>query len=379
MRVTPNGVQLRERTPSTPACLDADHFAQTCENCWTVQALTSASQWHPVSERVQVRIDSNDSDTTCRVEIRRRMNANNTQPEVIWSEPWTVPRYSTTELYKAHRDNRDIDTTWVDITPDVQISEGHTFPHGILVRRATGCEDLPWTTPTFLPETHWRWSNLLPDGSLQFRCWRTREEENGWGNYRIEVRQRVGRKPVLAVEPVWSGSKSGNHAARSNGYTLELLREPRGYSYHRSVTGVRVIDSNGRPCNILTTNRWVLAAPDLLVNASSQGSFCWKNATSEVKTTLWSMPEERLLRRREWTLLSDTVRAKLARGRRGVRVETLRSSPVRRHRWSRQSWWLPCGTKSFGTMHHLTDTIRVTFRPDQMAEIQCVAPVILDQ
>lgn len=384
MRVTPNGVQLRERTPITPACLEGDHFVQTCENCWTVRVLNPASQWHPVTERVQVRIDSNDSTTTCRTEIRRRMNVNEVQPEAIWSEPWAAPKYSTTEFYKAHHDNRNIDTTWVNVAPDVQVSDGHTFPRGVLVRQATGREDAPWTTPRFLPETHWRWVNLIPDGSMQLRCWRTHVEESGSGNYRIEVRQQAGRKPVLVAEPTWGKSKSGHfmeHTEHSNGYSLTLFRDRNRWYGYRGVEGLKVVTPQGKTIEILDTGRDIQVTPDLLVHPSYQGYFSWRHAISEpeAESTMWTMPEERLLRYREWTMLSDTVRAKLAQDHRGVRVEIILDTPVRRHWWSRPSLWGPCDTKSFGTMHHLGDTTRVTFRHDQVAEIQHIVPATLDQ
>jgi|GEM_PF-3193435 len=379
MRVTPNGVQLRERTPSTIACMSEDHFVQDCENCWTVQVLHPASQWHPISERVQIRIDSTNG-VTCRIEIRRRVNTNTVLPETVWSEPWQVPDYTSTDFYKTHRDDRDIDTTWVDVASDVQISTGHTFPRGILVRQATGRENSPWTTPAFLPATHWGWADLLPDGSIQFRCWNTREEERAFGRYRVEVRQQIERKPSFAVEPTWSQSKGsyGERATTTNGYTLAFTYQTHSYSYRRSITGLRVTDPFGRSHDILVTDRWVRAAPDLLINASFQGSFSWKNATSENETIRWSSPEERLLRTSEWTMLNDTVRARVTRGHRGVMVETLRSAPVRPHWWSRQSWWQSSGNLSFGTTHHLGDTLRVAFRPDQVAEIQVVTSTISD-
>ncbi len=389
VRVTENGMQLRERTPSTLACTTLGHFAETCDDCWTVCSLEPSDRWHSVTSRVQVRIgDSSDNASSVRrIEVRRRMCAGVDQSEAVWSEPWPLQKYTTTELYKTHRDDRDIDTTWVDATPmgDVQVSEGHTFPRGILVRRATGREDAPWTTPTFLPETHWRWSDLLPDGSLQFRCWRTSEEERGWGNYRIEIRQHVGRNPVLAVEPVWGERKSGYGEGRphsTNGYTVELLREPYRYrSNIRSVMGVQVVDPYGVTRDILVTDRYVRAAPDLLVNASSQGSFTWRNGTPEpeTETIVWSMPGQRTLRTREWTMLDNNVRARVTRGLpRGIRVEILQDEPVRRHWWLRRSPWVSDGIKPFGTAHDITSTLRVTFRPDQVAEIQSIASAVLD-
>jgi hypothetical protein len=385
MRVSPYGVQIRERTPSTLACVELNHFSQTCENCWTTRMMNPETQWYSASERVQVRIDPIDEDaTTCRAEIQRRIDQHHVQPEAVWSEPWAAPNYSSTEFHKEHRSNRNIDTTWVSVANDVQISEGHTFPRGVLVRQATGRDDTPWTTPRFLAETHWRWVDLIPDGSMQLRCWRPREEERNYGNSRIEVRQRVGRKPVLVAEPTWGKSKSGHFVERteySNGYALTLFLDRNRYGGYRGVEGLRVVTPQGETIEILDYDRDIQATPDLLVHPSYQGYFWWKHAISEPETapTLWTMPEERLLRSKEWTLLDTTVRAKLARSGRGVQVETLLGAPVRRHWWSRPSLWLPRGTKSFGTMHHLGDTLRVTFRPDQMAEIQRVVPAPVEQ
>lgn len=383
MRVSPYGVQIRERTPSTLACVELNHFSQTCENCWTTRVLNSETQWYSASERVQVRIDPIDEGaTTCRAEIRRRIDQHHTQPEAAWSEPWNVPKAHTTEFNKKYKDDRNVDTTWVDVAPDVQVSKSL---RGVLVRQATGRKDAPWTTPRFIAETHWRWVDLIPDGSMQLRCWRPREEEHNYGSSRIEVRQRVGRKPVLVAEPTWGESKSGSFVERteySNGYALTLFleRNHRGYGY-RGVEGLRVVTPEGKTIEILTTDRDIWATPDLLVRPSYQQYFSWRHAISEPEATptLWTMPEERLLRSNEWTLLDTTVRAKLARRGRGVQVETLLGVPVRRHWWSRPSLWLPCGTKSFGTMHHLGDALRVTFRPDQVAEIQSVVPAPVEQ
>lgn len=380
MRVTPYGVQIRERTPSTLACVELNHFSQTCENCWTTRVLNPETQWYSASQHVQVRIDPIDEGaTTCRAEIRRRIDQRHTQPEAVWSEPWAAPSYSSTEFYKEHRDDRNIDATWVSVADDVQISEGHTFPRGVLVRQATGREDAPWTTPRFLAATHWRWVDLIPDGSMQLRCWRPREEERTYSSSRIEVRQRVGRKPVLVAEPTWGESMSCHFVERteySNGYAMTLfLDRRRGYGY-RGVEGLRVVTPRGETIEILDTSRDIQVTPDLLVHPSYQQYFTWRHAVSEPKAapTRWTMPEERLLRSKEWTLLDGSVRAKLARGGRGVQVETLLGVPMRRHWWSRPSLWLPRGTKSFGTMHHLGDALRVTFRPDQVAEIQSVVP-----
>ena len=378
MRMTPYGVQLRERTPSTPRCVDESHFSQTCNDCWTVRVLNPEDQWYPASERVQVRLGAiGDNGATCRIEIRRRTQPGHAQPETIWSEPWEVPAYYTTEFYKAHRNSHNVDPTWVDVAADVQISEGHTAPRGILVRRATGCEEEPWTTPTFLHQTHWRWVNLIPDGSMQFRCWRPREEEHSSNGSRIQVRQRIGRKPTFVAEPTWGKLKSGHTVGRteySNGYELTLFREE-GYGWgYRGVKGLKVVTPEREIIEILDTGRNIQATPDLLVHPSYQGSFYWQHAISEPQAapTQWTMPEERTLRYREWTMLSDTVRAKLTRGQRGIRVETMLGAPIRRHWWSRLSLWVPEGVKSFGAMHHLGDTLRVTFRPDQVAEIQHV-------
>jgi len=385
MRVTPNGVQIRERTPSTLACTDVNHFSQTCNDCWTTRVLNPAPQWYPASERVQVRLEAITTNaTTCRVEIRRRTHPNHIQPEAIWTDPWAAPRDYTTEFYKAHRDDRTIDTTWVDVAPDVQVSDGHTFPRGVLVRQATGHEEAPWTTPRFIPETHWRWVDLIPDGSMQLRCWRPREEERNFAGYRIEVRQHVGRKPAFVAEPTWGKSKSCHFAERpvqSNGYTLTLFKDRhRSYGY-RGVEGLRVVTPQGKTIEILDTGRDIQATPDLLVHPSYQGDFSWRHAIIEPEAapTQWTMPEERLLRAKEWTLLSDSVRAKMARRGRGVRVEVLVGGATRRHWWSRPSLWMPEGVKSFDTTHHLSDTIRVTFRPDQMAEIQHIVPMAPEQ
>jgi len=257
MRVSPYGVQIRERTPSTLACVELNHFSQTCENCWTTRMMNPETQWYSASERVQVRIDPIDEDaTTCRAEIRRRIDQHHVQPEAVWSEPWAAPNYSSTEFHKEHRSNRNIDTTWVSVANDVQISEGHTFPRGVLVRQATGRDDTPWTTPRFLAETHWRWVDLIPDGSMQLRCWRPREEERNYGNSRIEVRQRVGRKPVLVAEPTWGKSKSGHFVERteySNGYALTLFLDRNRYGGYRGVEGLRVVTPKGRLSRSSTT------------------------------------------------------------------------------------------------------------------------------
>ena len=380
VRFTQNGMQLRERVPILVACAHIDHLADGCENCWNTSMLRQSDQWHPVTARIKVRAPEMDmAADTCRLEVQRREPEGEGQAEALWSEPWGLPHWGDKDSPLIHEEkvagSSWESTSWVDVTSDVQISDGHTFPRGILVRRATGDEDAPWTSPSFLPETHWEWADLVPDGSLQFRCWKAPGSERFSVPYRIEARQRVGRKPFFVVEPVWGKTSSswGDRRYSTNGYTLELLRENTQW---RSVRGVRVtFPGSRRTFDVLVTNRWIQVMPDLLVEASSQGSFCWKNGTYEPQVALLTrtIPETIVLRHREWTMLGEMVRAKISSNHAGVVVEILGDELVRRHWWSRRSLWLPGGVKPFGTAHDLGGAVRVTFRPDHVAEVQhCV-------
>jgi hypothetical protein len=380
MRVTANAIQLRKRTSCKTAWNSASHLAETCVNCWDVQELQPSDHWNTATSRIQIRTGSSSVDvlSTRRIEVQRRFKWGAEQPETAWSDPWKLPSWSdegSTAIHKEYDSGYSSSgTTWVDVAFDVQISDGHTFPRGILVRRATGCDTAPWTTPEFRPETHWRWKNLIPDGSLQYRCWRKPEDEKNYGGYGVELRQRAGRQPTFSVEPEW-GEYSNGYEGKTyevDGYSLKLLREPYGYrSNFRSVKGVHVTGPDVIDHEILVVDRYVRVGPALIIKASTQGGFSWRRGTFEprARAARWSQPDRYVLSEHEWTLLSNTVRARIVHGREiGVSIEVMNEDGEE---------WCPDGVKSFGTTHYF-DKTRVTFYIDQVAEVQYVVQTTSD-
>lgn len=358
-------MQVRVKQPCKQATTIKDHSIGSCANCWTMREIAPSQYWITITSWIQIRSGTPSGDAPShRIEIRRRLNESAPQPRTDWTKEWAVPKYHQVPGYDYNKP----ETSWVSVTADIQISDGHTFPRGILVRRATGGEETPWTTPRFLPETHWRWMDLVEDGSVQYRCWQPSEETKGW---RIEARQRVGRVPVFSVEPIW-GKTIDSYRNVIDGYVIELLREdPNYYSNFRSVLGVTVTDPKGKTRKIFATNRYILIAPNLCVYPYNQGSFWCKQGTFEPQapTITWSMPMERELRAHEWTYLGGQARARISGRHNSVEVEILQNN-----RWTRD------GDKPLNTdiAHEFVNGIRVIFRPDWVAEVQIATPVNAD-
>lgn len=358
-------MQVRVKQPCKQAAAIEDHSIDSCANCWTMREIAPSQHWITITSWIQIRPGTPSGDAPShRIEIRRRLNELAPQPRADWTKEWVVPKCHQVPGYDYNKP----ETSWVSVTADIQISDGHTFPRGILVRRATGDEETPWTTPRFLPETHWRWADLVEDGSVQYRCWKTTKE--GLSDYRIEARQRVGRVPVFSVEPMWGKYESSHYAERDviNGYTIRLLRDN---SQWRSVQGIEVTDPAGTAKLLYVHDRFVTIGPRLCVKASTQGGFSWRRGTfeSQASTITWSMPVERELRAHEWTYLGGQARARISGRHNSVEVEILQNN-----RWTRD------GDKPLDTdiAHEFVNGIRVIFRPDWVAEVQIATPVNAD-
>ncbi len=310
---------------------------------------------------------------TRRVEVVRRTSRDApTQAEVEWSAPWRLPRHHETEAYQLLGAqpqvlSRKADRlAWVQVAPDVQIYDGHGAT-GILVRRATRLEPQPeWATPALVPESYGQWVDLVPDGSLQVRFW-IRDEGNDYGGW-IEARQRTGRQTALTVEPQWGKCESGHGALRGvfHGYKLELLYRSSGYSHLRDVVGIAVTDSLGVRRDHEIVGYWILVAPDLRVEASSQGSFLFQYGTLEPLTArvAWSAPTRYALSA-EWLYIGEDVRVRLEGGCwHGVHAELQQEDGS----------WQSDGAKPFGTAHELTPEVRLMVAQDHTIEVQYAAP-----
>jgi hypothetical protein len=367
----PGNVQMRDadgvlqvRTRSSCEVVEAarlckvDHPSEDCLNCWRLREITPSELWRQVTGRIRVRVtDVLDSGTgDRRVEVIRRLDAK-TQvlPEAEWSEPWTVPDYS--KVAAGHgRDDR-----YVNITDDVQVYTGHTYPTGALVRQATRPGDDPqWTTPMFVPNTHHQWVSVVPDGSLEIRTWVK-------SSSRVEARQRVGRPHSYAVEPMWGESESphGRKSDVFHGYKIEMrYREPYyGGYYRRDPIGVRVTDPTGVHRDYLVTDRYIMVAPNLKVNASFQGWFTVYYGTFEPVTPrpTWSRPDYHTLEPDTWTQIDGQVRARPALpGAHGIHVQSKIGS----------SAWYNLGVWPNGTVNEITPNLRVTVTPWGDVEVQ---------
>lgn len=364
VRVTKNGVQLRKRTPARSTCMASGHHIDRCDNCWSTSVLHPTELWHPVTPRLKIRlVDSTATKSEVdgrRVEIQRRVGGGQLQPEAIWSEPWRVPHWYQEGSPLVHREE-DYHyglMSWVDVTEDIQVLFKRS---NLLVRRATGIESAPWTSPMFVEQSY-RWSDLVPDGSLQSRWLESATWDGLEPTSRLEIRQRIGRTPTFAVEPVWDElSGSGYKSATTNGYTLQTLRSTDSWY---SVVGMRVTYPSGECRDILVTNLNIRVAPDLLARVSFQdGTLHWKHGAYEPTTgvSMWTPPVCYTLHDNGWTQFSEAARGRIVPG--GVWVQIQRNGE-----------WISDGIKPFGTAHELTDAVRVTFRLDQVAEVQCVIP-----